>query len=78
MKNIIYTLLSLSLIFSSCKKEDDSPSNTNNNNNTSIVGVWAPTSVTIDSSMPTIIDGETVNELDGEVTTYSGTETMTP
>ena len=78
MKNILYTLLSLSLIFSSCKKEDDSPSNTNNNNNTSIVGVWTPTSVTIDSSMTTIIDGETVNELDGEVMTYSVTETMTP
>ena len=27
MKNILYTLLSLSLIFSACKKEDDSPNN---------------------------------------------------
>ena len=37
-----------------------------------------PTSVTIDSSRTTIIDGETINELDGELVTYSGTETMTP
>ena len=37
-----------------------------------------PTSVTIDSSRTTIIDGETVNELDEEIVTYSGTETMTP
>jgi len=83
MKNILYTLLSLSLIFSACKKEDDSPNNSNSNNNsTSIVGVWTPTSVTIDTSLTTIIDGEIVNELDfgygPETLTYSGSETITP
>ena len=80
MKKLLYTLLAVSIIFSACKKEDEetNSSNNNNNNSTSIVGVWTPTSVTIDTSMTTIIDGETVNDLDGEIMTYSGTETTTP
>ena len=81
MKKLLYTLLAVSIIFSACKKEDEetnSSNNNNNNNSTSIVGVWTPTSVTIDTSMTTIIDGETVNDLDGEIMTYSGTETTTP
>ena len=82
MKKLLYTLLAVSIIFSACKKEDEetnsSNNNNNNNNSTSIVGVWTPTSVTIDTSMTTIIDGETVNDLDGEIMTYSGTETTTP
>ena len=44
----------------------------------SIVGVWTPTSVTQDSSLTTIIDGEIVTDLMGEIMTYSGTLTMTP
>ena len=80
MKKLLYTLLAVSIIFSACKKEDEetNSSNNNNNNSTSILGVWTPTSVTIDTSMTTIIDGETVNDLDGEIMTYSGTETTTP
>ena len=84
MKKLLYTLLAVSIIFSACKKEDEETNSGNNNNNnnnntsTSIVGVWTPTSVTIDTSMTTIIDGQTVNELDGQIMTYSGTETMTP
>ena len=31
MKKILYTLLAVSLIFSTCKKEDDTPTNNNNN-----------------------------------------------
>lgn len=44
----------------------------------SIVGVWTPTSVDKDSSLSTTIAGEVVYELDGEVMTFSGSETMTP
>lgn len=44
----------------------------------SIVGVWTPTSVTQDSSLTTIIDGEIVTDLMGEIMTYSGSVTMTP
>jgi len=37
MKKLIYTLLSVSIIFSTCKKEDEEPTtNTNNNSNLSI------------------------------------------
>ena len=43
-----------------------------------IVGVWTPTSVIIDSSMTTTINGEIVYELGGQVMTYAGSETMTP
>ena len=80
MKKLLYSLLAVSIIFSACKKEDEetNSSNNNNNNSTSIVGVWTPNFVTIDSSMTTIIDGDTVNDLDGEIMTYSGTETTTP
>lgn len=44
----------------------------------SVVGVWTPTSVTQDSSLTTIIDGEIVTDLMGEIMTYSGSVTMTP
>jgi hypothetical protein len=36
MKKILYTLLAVSLIFSTCKKEDDTPTNNNNNNNSAL------------------------------------------
>ena len=42
-----------------------------------IVGLWTPTSVDVDSSMTTTIAGEVVQELDGELMTYSGSQTMT-
>ena len=79
MKKLLYMLLAVSIIFVACKKEDEETNLGNNNNTTpSIVGVWTPTSVEKDSSLTTIIDGQTVNELNGEIMTYSGTETMTP
>ena len=79
MKKLLYIFLAVSIIFAACKKEEEETNNSGNNNNTpSIVGVWTPNSVTIDTSMTTIIDGQTVNELDGDIVTYSGTETMTP
>ena len=79
MKKLLYALLAVSIIFSACKKEDEETNSANNNNTPpSIVGVWTPTSVTQDSSMLTTIDGQTVNEIDGEIMTYSGSLTMTP
>ena len=38
MKKILYTLLAVSLIFSTCKKEDDTPTNNNNNNSALAIG----------------------------------------
>ena len=41
MKKLLYILICLPLIFSSCKKEDDSPnSGSTNNTSASIVGTW--------------------------------------
>jgi hypothetical protein len=41
MKKLLYLLICLPLIFSSCKKEDDSPnSGSTNNTSASIVGSW--------------------------------------
>ena len=71
MKKIIYSLLAVSIIFAACKKEEE-----NNNPPTpsvSIVGVWTPTSVVIDSSSEVTINGAVVDSL-----TYSGSITMTP
>ena len=45
MKQIFYTLLAVSIIFSTCKKEDLVPANTNNNNSSSIEGLWTVNSV---------------------------------
>jgi len=42
-----------------------------------IVGVWTPTSLVIDSSQTVTINGETVYEIDGELLTFSGSQTMT-
>jgi hypothetical protein len=50
MKKILYILICLPLIFSSCKKEDDSPnsgsSGSTNNTSASIIGTWESTSST--------------------------------
>jgi hypothetical protein len=82
MKKILYTLFAVSIIFAACKKEDEETNPVNTNTSNSIVGVWTPTSVTQDSSMITIIDGQTVDELDfgdgPEIMTYSGSVTMSP
>jgi len=42
MKKLLYILICLPLIFSSCKKEDDSPnsSDSTNNSSASILGTW--------------------------------------
>ena len=82
MKKLIYTLLAVSIIFAACKKEDEVTTPVTNPVAASIVGVWTPTSVDIDSSMTTTIAGEIVEEFDfgdgPEILSYSGSETMTP
>ena len=40
MKNILFILITIPLIFNSCKKEDDSPNSGNNNTSSSILGTW--------------------------------------
>ena len=140
MKKLFYTLLVVSIIFSSCKKEEGctDPTATNYNadaekddgsciavilgctDNTAlnfnslantddgscidlilgcmdeiatnyntlatvddgsciygIVGIWTPTSVDMDSSQTVTLNGETVYEMDGELLTFSGSQTMT-
>jgi len=51
MKKLLYILICLPLIFSSCKKEDDSPnSGSTNNTSASIIGTWEIASVTSTST----------------------------
>ena len=76
MKQISYILLAVSIIFTACKKEEEEPTN-GNNSTISIIGIWTPTSVVIDSSLTTTINGEIVYELNGETISFSGSETIT-
>jgi len=102
MKKVLYTLLTVSIIFAACKKEEDEVTTpvtplvisgcidamaTNYNALATVdddsciyglVGIWTPTSVVRDSSMTTTINGEIIYEMDGELLTYSGSQTMTP
>jgi hypothetical protein len=91
MKKLLYIFLAVSFIFTACKKEEGCIDSAAINYNAdaeeddgsctyppSIVGIWTPTSVTQDSSLTTIIDGQTVTDLMGETLTYSGSITMTP
>ena len=68
MKKLLYILLAVSIIFAACKKEEEemvTPLAA------SIVGVWTPTSVLVDSSTTATVMGQIVYSFD---TTY----TMTP
>ena len=78
MKKLLYTFLAVSIIFAACKKEDEVTTPVTNPVAASIVGIWTPTSVDIDSSLTTTINGEIIYDLQGEVMTYSGSQTMTP
>ena len=68
MKKVLYTLLAVSIIFASCKKEEDevvtpvAPS---------IVGVWTPTSVSGTQSMSVTIMGQIVDSFDTTFTMTS-------
>ena len=78
MKKILYTFLAVSIIFAACKKEENNAPSAS----ASIVGVWTPTSVVLDTSQTVTIAGDTIEEFDfgdgPEVLSYSGSETMTP
>ena len=86
MKKILYTFLTVSIIFAACEKENNDNSGGSSGGGSGggsgIVGVWTPTSVDIDSSLTTTIAGEIIEEFDfgdgTEVLSYSGSETMTP
>jgi len=65
MKKLIYTLLTVSIIFSACEKEEKEESNSNSNSNSNInitvsnmTGMWEATSLFLDgdnlSSLATI------------------------
>ena len=71
MKKIIYVLLTIGVIINACKKEEE-----NNNPPTSpasIVGIWTPTSVDIDTAITVTIMGMVIDSLSG-----SGSMTLTP
>ena len=50
MKKLLYLLICLPLIFSSCKKEDDSSSDNSNSTSASILGTWEIASTTSTSN----------------------------
>jgi len=73
MKKILYILICLPLIFSSCKKEDDSPnSGSTNNTSASILGTWNLIQYATTSS-----EGYYTNYPNGKVTTRDTSEIMT-
>jgi len=93
MKKILYTFLAVSIIFAACKKEEGCTDAIATNYNAdaedddgsctySIIGVWTPTSVDIDSSMEMTVGGEIIEEMDcgdgPESVNYSFSGTMTP
>ena len=81
MKNLLYTLLAVSLIFSACKKEDEVPTNTGNNNtgNTTatIIGSWNVVSMAYDITEGVYTSGSypngsfTVTNLNSGVSNYA-------
>ena len=73
MKKILYILICLPLIFSSCKKEDDSPnSGSTNNTSASILGTWNLIQYATTSS-----EGYYTNYPNGKVTTSDTSRIMT-
>ncbi|MEC9209000.1 MAG: hypothetical protein VX762_01080 [Bacteroidota bacterium] len=70
MRKLIYTFLALSIVFAACKKEEEE---NNPPSSPTIVGIWTPTSVDLDTSLTVTMMGMVVDSMSG-----SGTVTMTP
>ena len=77
MKKLLYTLLSLSIIFSSCKKEDKEPTNNTSANAPSIIGSWNVLSMVYDITEGVYTSGSypngsfTVTNLNSGVSNYA-------
>tara|TARA_Y100001968_G_C19221810_1_gene650101 strand:+ start:143 stop:655 length:513 start_codon:yes stop_codon:yes gene_type:complete len=74
MKKLLFLLISIPLIFSSCEKEEENPSNNNNNSNTgtsgsfyetwnvtSFVNIYTPTNGTPDEYNHTFLPNEYIH-----------------
>ena len=64
MKKILIILITIPLIFNSCKKEEDSPNSGNNNTSGSILGTWK-------------VENYTNTSTEGYIDPVSGTEVVT-
>ena len=64
MKKILIILITIPLIFNSCKKEEDSPNSGNNNTSGSILGTWK-------------VENYTNTSTGGYIDPVSGTEVVT-
>ena len=82
MKKLIYTILAVSIIFISCKKDEETNPSTGNNDTTetdndavnNIVGVWSTKSVDVDMSYSVIQGSQVVEEMDTSYTMLPGDE----
>jgi len=71
MKKLIYTFLSVAIIFTACKKEENNPPG--NNTDGSILGQWNLTQYDLTQS-----EGYYTNYPNGKVTTWDTSATITP
>ena len=77
MKKLLYTLLTVSIILSSCKKEDEEPINNTSANAPSIIGSWNVVSMVYDITEGVYTSGSypngsfTVTNLNSGVSNYA-------
>ena len=77
MKKLLYTLIIVSIILSSCKKEDEEPTNNTNANAPSIIGSWNVLSMLYDITEGVYTSGSypngsfTVTNLNSGVSNYA-------
>lgn len=70
MKKLIYTVLAVSIIFTSCKKEEENEEV----KKPSIVGVWSPESIEVDMSSKASMGGVVFVDMDTSYTMLPGDE----